>query len=121
MKNRKVVTSELPKNANDNWAVADKSLHQAGRELTESEAADELRISIDTLQRERAAGKIAYAQRRRRILYPMSCIDDYRQSQVTRECTIFGSKEKDQLATGMSSTAMDDRRRAARWARQIKS
>ena len=54
------------------------------QELTEAETAKELRISIKSLRRERAEGKIGFAQRRRRVFYPMSCIEEYRQGQVTR-------------------------------------
>lgn len=52
------------------------------RELTEPEAADLLRVSVKTLRRERAEGKIAFVQRRRRVLYRASDIEDYRSGQV---------------------------------------
>ena len=57
-------------------------------ELTEREAAAELRVSTATLQRERAEGKIAYVRRRRRVLYPRESIEDYQKSQIRREVPI---------------------------------
>ena len=53
------------------------------QEITEYEAASLLRVSPRFL-RERGAGRIAFAQRRRRILYPESCIRKYQESQLTR-------------------------------------
>ena len=94
------------------------------QELTEAEAAKELRISVASLQRERAAGKIAFAQRRRRVFYPMSCINEYRQATVTRECpdhTISGFKETGRPATGTWHGAKGAAHRAAQWARRIKN
>ncbi len=94
------------------------------QELTEGEAARELRISIDTLQRERAEGKIKFAQRRRRIFYPMSCIEEYRQSQVTRECpdtsrTMSALSRTARPGSTTVRSVLDDARLAARWARKI--
>ena len=94
--------------------------HRALQELTELEAAAELRVSVDTLQRERAAGKIRFVQRRRRVLYPMFCINEYRLSQVTSECLTSGSTVKALRATGMSSGAKEDERNAALWARRLR-
>jgi hypothetical protein len=96
------------------------------KELTEREAAAELRISIDTLQRERAAGRISFARRRRRVFYPVGCIEEYRQAQVTRECpttsrTTSASSETGRPGTGTARTVLDDARLAARWARRIKN
>jgi len=93
------------------------------RELTEAEAAHELRISVDTLQRERAEGKIGFARRRRRVLYPLSCINDYRKSQIcppTSTRTTSGSPLTARPGTTTLRTALEDARLAARWARQTR-
>ena len=105
-------------NANDNHGPIEPRILQ---ELTEREAAAELRVSVDTLQRERADGKIGYVQRRRRVLYPLFCIDAYRLSQVVTTCPTSGSIVKALQETGTSSGAKDAERNAAQWARRIKS
>jgi hypothetical protein len=93
------------------------------QELTEAEAARELRISIDLLQSERAAGKIAFARAGRRVFYPVSCIEQYRRERVTRACpsrTTSDFKGMGQPATGTWRGAKDAARRAAQWARRTK-
>src|ERR1700722_10108732 len=112
--------ASLP-NANDN-----KPPLGFVQELTEEEAAHELRISVDSLQRERAEGKIKFARRRRRVFYPWFCIEEYRQSQVTRACpitthTTSASNATARQITGTAHTVSEDARLAARWARQIRS
>jgi hypothetical protein len=97
---------------------------RAVQELTEAEAARELRVSVATLQRDRAEGKIKFARRRRRIFYPVACIEEYRQSQVTRECPITSRTTSGSLKTARPGTTtlrghLDDARLAARWARKI--
>lgn len=47
--------------------------------LTEKEAAAELRVSPYFVRAERAAGRLGYARIRRRVFYPMSQINDYKQ------------------------------------------
>src|SRR4051812_15526198 len=90
-------------------------------ELTEAEAAIELRISIDLLQRERASGKIAFARSGRRVFYPVTCIEEYRRNRVERECQTSVSNVKALRGTGTSSGARDVERDAARWARSLKA
>lgn len=53
-------------------------------EYTESEAADALRVSPRFLRGERAAGRIAFARRGRKVLYPAQAILEYQQSQLVR-------------------------------------
>jgi hypothetical protein len=48
--------------------------------LTEKEAAKELRVSAYTVRLEREAGRLGFAKLRRRVFYPMSLIEAYRQS-----------------------------------------
>src|SRR5262245_15122062 len=112
-------------------AIAIKKKHQAGlpnandneppmgfvQELTEAEAARELRISVDSLQRERAAGKIAFARVGRRVFYPVVCIEQYRQNRITRECPATSSgSQAPALRITMPSGAKDAARRACRLA-----
>jgi len=47
--------------------------------LTEKEAAAELRVSQYFVRAEREAGRLGYARIRRRVFYPMSQINDYKQ------------------------------------------
>lgn len=47
--------------------------------LTEKEAAAELRVSPYFVRAEREAGRLGYARIRRRVFYPMSQINDYKQ------------------------------------------
>ena len=56
-------------------------------EYTEEETAKLLRVSPRFLRGERAAGRITYAQRGRRILYPESCVRQYQEGQLTRCAT----------------------------------
>ena len=92
------------------------------KELTEAEAAAELRISVKSLRRERAAGKIEFAQRRRRVFYPVDCIEQYRQSQVTRACPIvLTSVGMGRSRTGTSSGRKTAVRSAGRRALRITS
>jgi hypothetical protein len=81
-------------------------------------AARELRISVKSLRRERAEGKIEFAQRRRRVFYPVNSIGQYRQAQVTRTCQTSTSAATDPRSTGMYSTRKADAASAARLARQ---
>lgn len=53
-------------------------------EYTEEETAKLLRVSPRFLRGERTAGRITYAQRGRRILYPESCVRQYQEGQLTR-------------------------------------
>lgn len=46
--------------------------------LTEKEAAAELRVSQYFVRAERVAGRLGYARIRRRVFYPMSQINDYK-------------------------------------------
>lgn len=48
--------------------------------LTEKEAAKELRVSAYSVRLEREAGKLGFARLRRRVFYPLSLINAYRQS-----------------------------------------
>jgi hypothetical protein len=54
------------------------------QEYMESEAAKLLRVSPRFLRGERAAGRIAFAQRGRKVLYPESAIREYQDGQLTR-------------------------------------
>src|SRR5258707_430378 len=88
------------------------------QELTEAETARELRISVDTLQRECAAGRIGYARAGRRVFYPVVCIEKYRQDRITR-CQATSSVGSARSRTGTPSTPSNAARRAGRLARQI--
>ena len=88
------------------------------QELTEAEAALELRISVDLLQRERAAGRIGYARAGRRVFYPVVCIEKYRQDRITR-CQATNSVVSGRATIGTHSTPSSAARRADRLARQI--
>ena len=54
------------------------------QEYLEAEAAKLLRVSPRFLRGERAAGRIAFAQRGRKVLYPESCVREYQEGQLTR-------------------------------------
>jgi hypothetical protein len=99
-------------NANDNLAPL---VQRAVKELTEQEAAADLRISVDLLQRERAAGNIRYARAGRRIFYPVICIEEYRQERIRRTCPPTSSVEKANIGT--SSDRMAEGRSIIRRAR----
>src|SRR5260370_28775638 len=88
------------------------------QELTEGEAAHELRISVDTLQRERAAGRISFARAGRRVFYPVVCIEQYRQERIKR-CQATSSVGSARSRTGTPSTRSTAARRAGQLARQI--
>lgn len=51
--------------------------------LTEREAAKELRVSPSVVRSERIAGKLGFARIRRRVFYPLSLINAYKQQAVT--------------------------------------
>lgn len=48
--------------------------------LTEREAAKELRVSVYCVRLEREAGRLGHARLRKRVFYPLSMIEAYRQS-----------------------------------------
>src|SRR5882757_8417085 len=82
--------------ANDDLAPVGTRVVQ---ELTEKEAAAELRISVDLLRAERARGSIRFARSGRRVFYPVVCIEEYRQERVRRTCpaTSSGAMEPSNL------------------------
>jgi hypothetical protein len=96
--------------ANDDVAVP---AHCDMKELTEREAAADLRISVDLLQKERAAGRIGYAKSGRRVLYPVVFINKYRQERQRRECpspsTTSGAPARSTIGTPSSRKAAAQR------------
>jgi len=89
------------------------------QELTEAEAARELRISVDLLQRERAAGKISFARAGRRVFYPIVCIEQYRQDRIVKACPATSLGGMGRSTTGTRSTLKAAARRAGRLALRI--
>src|SRR5260370_25644500 len=73
------------------------------QELTEAETARELRISVDTLPRERAAGRISFARAGRRVFYPVVCIEQDRQDRINR-CQATSSVGSARSRTGTPSS-----------------
>src|SRR5262249_16163437 len=91
------------------------------QELTEKEAAEELRMSVDLLQRERAPGKISFARAGRRVFYPVVCIEKYRKDRITKQCPAISSGGTGRSTTGTRSTLKAAARRAGRLALRISS
>lgn len=87
-------------------------------QLTEKEAAAELRISLRTLIRERTEGHITYLPIRGRIFYLKSDLDEYRERQ---RCRATGSTSETTVLSGTSSGQSADERSAVQRARQIAS
>ena len=94
----------------------DSRIHKY-EELTEREAAAELRMSVDLLQSLRAQRKIGFAKSGRRVFYPISCIKQYRQDRINAACPTSSSSAKEN--TGASDTRKVDARSILRRARQI--
>jgi hypothetical protein len=76
-------------------------------EYTEREAAALLRVSERFLRGERASGKIAFARRGRKVLYPARTIREYQEGQMTRTSPAA-------TVVGMSKVARDLRSIGAR-------
>ena len=113
-----IIERVIASSVNDNFTPVEQ---RAVQELTEREAALELRVSVDTLRRERAAGKIGFAQRRRLIFYPVRCIVEYRERQVVEACSTLISVDMGQSKTGTSFGAKARVRSAGRRALAIKN
>lgn len=94
-------------------ANGDFTLHE---DLTEREAAEKLRMSERSLQRERVEGRIGFCQYRRRVFYPMSCIEAYRLQQI-RPAMPTPTPQNDNDARSSNNEV----RAALRRARMIKS
>jgi hypothetical protein len=76
--------------------------------LTEKEAADELQVSLGTVRAERIDGRLGYASIRRRIFYPMSCIDEYRTSKVRRAACQISPSSNDAIPLAGTSLGAKD-------------
>lgn len=82
-------------------------------QLTEVEAARELRVSRDTIRREREAGRLPYLAIRGKIFYLLSDLMAYRDS-----CRVTASPEGRAAPNGTSSGRKADVAAAVRRARQ---
>lgn len=72
-------------------------------QLTEAEAARELRVSSATVRKERQEGRLRCIRIRRRVFYLLSQINEYRRSQERTECLTTDLPSVPALPSGTSS------------------
>lgn len=87
--------------------------------LTEKEAAAELRVSQGTVRRERIEGRLGYAPIRGRIFYPLSMINEYRDSLKKKPCQNTSSLNVPTPRAGISDGPRDAVAAANRQAQKI--
>jgi hypothetical protein len=82
--------------------------------LTEKEAAKELRVSTYVVRQEREAGKLKFARIRRRVFYPMSMIEAYKQAAICQQSDSGSTQAQADTTSRGPSGAVRDAHQLAR-------